>query len=93
MPAAATLNYAGSFAKAGTLARCEWRSRQFQPGDGAGDEISDRRGRPDATTPEVVYLAVKEAAPATLKVRVSDGEASSATGNGHLAAPVPGDWC
>ena len=76
-----TLNYAGSFAKAGTLADVNGAAGSFSPATVLATKYL--AGVADlTTTPEVSFtFAAKKTAPATLKVRVNDGEASSAAGS------------
>ena len=76
-----TLNYAGSFAKAGTLADANGAAGSFSPATVLATKYL--AGVADlTTTPEVSFtFAAKKTAPATLKVRVNDGEASSAAGS------------
>jgi len=76
-----TQNYAGSFARTVTLADANGAAGTFNPASLAAADFT--AGVASKTAPPSVRFTFgsKQTAPATLKVRASDGEASSATGS------------
>lgn len=76
-----TANYAGSFAKTATLSDANSNAGSFRPAATiAGGRFVDGVANL-AVTPSVAFrFTSKQTAPATIKVRVADGEANSATG-------------
>ncbi len=75
-----TQNYRGTFAKNVTLADANGNAGSFSPASVASTSFSN--GIADLTTPASVAFTFsnKRTAPATIQVRATDGEASSANG-------------
>ena len=83
-----TRNYAGSFARPGVLSDANGNAGSFTPPSVTADRYVN--GEADLqTTPEIAFaFANKFSAPATLRLRVDDGEASSAAGAAEGTTPL-----